>query len=90
MRQSEQKRCVPERRSGQVWHIEYSGWNGTKKDFYYLLLQRFDSDTQERWWVWDLEEGRMGYAKGYSMPFEAEENGDWQYPYYRLLVDVES
>jgi hypothetical protein len=74
--------------------LDRSGTSSIQKDFYYVLLKYggggFDDPKhlQERWWVWDLEAGKMGYDEDYSMPFDAEKNGDWKCPYYRLIADV--
>ena len=84
-------------RPGQVWEIEYSGWNNTRKFAYYLLLRRGEDPMwpgqylmSEFWHVFDLESGRFAHGSEddrYTMHFEYD-NGDKRMPYHRLLVEA--
>ncbi len=82
-------------RTGQVWEVQYSGWNKTRVFVYYLLLQKgepytYNGKTTERWHVFDLEKGCF-YASDemntYAMPFEYQ-NGEDKCPYYRLIMEA--
>ena len=82
-------------RVGQVWEVEYSGWNDTRKFAYFLLLRPGGVDEwkgkfTERWHVFDLERGCF-YASEQSdiwaMPFEYQ-NGEKKCPYYRLINEA--
>lgn len=82
-------------RPGQVWEVEYSGWNGTRKFVYYLLLrpgvpEKWNGKTTERWHVYDLEMGCFYAGEQtdlYTMRFEYE-HGDKECPYYRLVTEA--
>lgn len=82
-------------RPGQVWEVEYSGWNGSRKFVYFLLLRPGKSDTwkgvtTERWHVYDLEKGCFYAGEAtdiYSMPFEYQ-HGEKKCSYYRLVTEA--
>lgn len=85
---------MPLPRAGQVWEVEYSGWNKTRKFVYYLLLRPsntvvYDGEKTECWHVYDLEEGRFygGDQDLFAMMFEYE-NGTKKMPYYRLITEA--
>lgn len=86
---------MPLPRPGQVWEVEYSGWNGTRKFAYFLLLRpgqshRWKGKITESWHVYDLEKGCFYAGEQediFAMPFEYE-NGDKECPYYRLVTEA--